>query len=164
MQAKSGDEEPLGAGTRRFFSYVPQGNTVFSGTIADNLRMMAPSATNEEIVEALKTACAWEFVKELPDGIYSVVGEKGLGLSEGQAQRIAIARAVLKKAPIILFDEATSALDVDTSRQVLENIQKKAENCTCILASHSRIALELCDRVYEIKERKVKSVESVRKN
>ncbi|MBP5225055.1 MAG: ATP-binding cassette domain-containing protein, partial [Lachnospiraceae bacterium] len=115
-------EVDVNADSRYLFSYVPQGNTVISGTIAENLRMVKEDATDEEIIEALKTACAWEFVSKMPQGIDSPVGERGRGLSEGQAQRIAIARAVLRDAPILLLDEATSALDVQTERDVLKNI------------------------------------------
>ena len=111
---KHGKEVNLNASTRKYFSYVPQGNTIFSGTIAQNLRMVKEDATDEEIIEALKIACAYDFVKKMPEGINSEVGPRGLGLSEGQSQRISIARAVLRDAPILLLDEATSALDITT--------------------------------------------------
>ena len=104
--------------TRKLFSYVPQGNTMFSGTIAENHRNVKPDATDEEIIEALKLACAWEFVEKLPDGIESQIKERGGGFSEGQAQRLSIARALLRKSPILLLDEATSALDLATERKV----------------------------------------------
>ena len=156
MYTRSGGRtEPLGAATRELIAYVPQGNTVFSGTILENLVMVAPDASEEEAEEALKTACAWDFVKELPDGIHSVVGEKGNGLSEGQAQRISIARAVLKKAPVILFDEATSALDEETGRQVLCNIRRKMEHCTCIIVTHRSSLLEACTSVFRLENGKL---------
>lgn len=148
IRSASGREESLGAGTRDFFSYVPQGNTIFSGTLADNLRMMKPEASDEELREALRTACAWEFVEQLPEGMYSVIGERGLGLSEGQSQRIAIARAVLNRSRILLLDEATSALDQDTGRRVLENLRERLPDTACILVSHKAEALQLCGRVY----------------
>lgn len=136
--------------TRRFFAYVPQGNTIFSGTIADNMRMVKPDASDEEIIEALKTACAYDFVKKLPKGINSKVGERGGGFSEGQAQRISIARALLRKSPILLLDEATSALDVFTERQVLRNIMNSGYARTCIVTTHRPSVLTMCDRVYRI--------------
>lgn len=148
IRSASGREEALGAGTRGFFSYVPQGNTIFSGTLADNLRMMKPEASDEELREALITACAWEFVEQLPGGMYSVIGERGLGLSEGQSQRIAIARAVLNRSRILLLDEATSALDQDTGRRVLENLRQRLPDTACILVSHKAEALKTCGRVY----------------
>ena len=136
--------------TRRFFAYVPQGNTIFSGTIADNMRMVKPDASDDEIIEALKTACAYDFVKKLPQGINSKVGERGGGFSEGQAQRISIARALLRKSPILLLDEATSALDVFTERQVLRNIMNSGYARTCIVTTHRPSVLTMCDRVYRI--------------
>lgn len=145
---------PLSPSTRRLFSYVPQGNTIFSGTIAENMRNVYEEATDDEIVEALKLACAWDFVQKLPNGIYSEVKERGGGFSEGQAQRLSIARALLRKAPILLLDEATSALDVLTECKVLRNIMNDAYPRTCLMATHRPSALSLCSRVYGIREKK----------
>ena len=139
--------------TRKLFSYVPQGNTMFSGTIAENLRNVKPDATDEEIVDALKQACAWEFVSKLPDGFNSEIKERGGGLSEGQAQRLSIARALLRKSPILLLDEATSALDVATERQVLKNIMHDKYPRTCIVTTHRPTVLNICDRVYAIRDK-----------
>ena len=152
IRAADGTEFPLNAETRTLFSYVPQGNTVLSGTIAENLRMGKADATEAEIIAALETACAWEFVKELPDGIETKLGRRGKGLSEGQAQRIAIARAVLRDAPVLLLDEATSALDVGTERRVLKKLMEDNPRRTCIVTTHRPTVLGLCRRVYRVKD------------
>ena len=149
----SGNAVEMNADLREFFSYVPQGNSIMAGTVAENLRLVKEDATDEELIEALKTACAWEFLSQHPDGIYAKIGERGQGLSEGQAQRIAIARAVLRDAPIILLDEATSALDNDTERRVLENIVYRAPNKTCIVSTHRKSILRHCKRVYFIQNK-----------
>lgn len=102
---------------------MPQGNYLFSGTLRENILLINPNATDSEIREALEISDILEFVNKLPEGLDTVIGEKGLGISEGQAQRLAIARALLSKAPIILLDEATSALDAKTERNVLSRIK-----------------------------------------
>ena len=148
LKSSSGEEYPMNSDLRRFFAYVPQGNTLFSGTVAENMRMVKENASDEEIVNALKTACAWKFVEQLPDGINSILGERGRGLSEGQAQRISIARALLRNAPILLLDEATSALDTDTEEELLRNIMETHPNKLVILATHRPAALRSCTRIY----------------
>ena len=121
--------------TRCNFSYVPQGNTLFSGTIRDNLLMGQPGATEEQMRRALNAAMA-DFVFELPDGLDTVCGEQGGGLSEGQAQRIAIARALIRPCRVLLLDEATSALDVQTEHSLLENIKQEFADTTIIFVTH----------------------------
>ena len=158
LSGKNGEKMDVGADSRCFFSYVPQGNTILSGTIADNLRMVREDATDDEIIDALKTACAWDFVSKNPKGIHMNVGERGNGLSEGQAQRIAIARAVLRDAPILLMDEATSALDVATERQVLRNIVKRHPNKTCIVTTHRPSVLNMCQRVYRVVDTDIREI------
>jgi len=129
------DEFDADTTTRCNFSYVPQGNTLFSGTIRDNLLMGQPGATEEQMRRALNAAMA-DFVFELPDGLDTVCGEQGGGLSEGQAQRIAIARALIRPCRVLLLDEATSALDVQTEHSLLENIKQEFADTTIIFVTH----------------------------
>ena len=151
----SGREFDLSVDVRKLFSYVPQGNTVLSGTIAENMRMVREDATDDEIISALKTACAWEFVSALPDGINSELSDNGRGLSMGQNQRISIARALLRHAPIVLLDEATSALDIDTEREVLHNIVRREPNKTYIISTHRPSILNQASRVYKIVDSRI---------
>ncbi len=132
---EDGDKVQISTATRCNFSYVPQGNTLFSGTIRDNLLLGNPDATTAQMHEALRIAMA-DFVLELPEGIYTVCGEQGGGLSEGQAQRIAIARSILRPCSVLLLDEATSALDIKTERNLLENIKKHFADTTVIFVTH----------------------------
>ena len=155
LSDRTGQELEINADIRKFFSYVPQGNTIMSGTVAQNMRIVKEDATDEEIIEALKVACAWEFVSKLPQGIYGRLGEQGKGVSEGQAQRIAIARAILRDSPILLLDEATSALDVATEQEVLQNIIHQKPNKTCIVSTHRPGVLSMCSRVYRVTDKEV---------
>lgn len=144
------DKRIISADTRSYFSYVPQGNTLFSGTIADNLRIGRPSATEDELIAAARQACAWDFIAKLPDGLQTVIGQNGQGLSEGQSQRIAIARALLRPAPVLLLDEATSALDLNTEWAVLRNMKEMSPQKTCIAITHRLSVTDICDHVYEL--------------
>lgn len=147
----SGRHYALCGGTRSAFAYVPQENSIFTGTVAHNLRIVAPNATEEEMKQALKIACAWEFVSGFPEGLEHPLGAGGRGISEGQAQRLAIARALLRDAPILLLDEATSGLDADTERRLLENIRNSGRVKTCILVTHRDASAAFCNRTYEIR-------------
>ncbi len=158
LQASDGAEMDMDADSRMLFTYVPQGNTIMSGTIAENMRIVNTTATDEEIKEALKISCAWDFVQKLPKTIDSTLGERGRGLSEGQAQRLAIARAMLRDAPVLLLDEATSALDAQTERQVLQNIRQACPNKTCIVTTHHAGVLNLCTRIYRVQQTQVREL------
>ena len=136
--------------TRCNLVYVPQGNTLFSGTIRDNLLLGNPDATEQEMREVLETACAG-FVMNRPDGLDTVCGELGAGLSEGQAQRIAIARALLRKGSVLLLDEATSALDMQTEQQLLRNLSNREAGQTIICVTHRPAVIEYCSQVIEMK-------------
>lgn len=153
--SESGRPLSVSAESRALISYVPQGNTLLNGTIAENMRLARKDATDEEIIAALKLACAWEFINKLPKGINDSIYERGKGLSEGQAQRIAIARALLRKAPVLLMDEATSALDVDTEKKVLQKILNKATDRTCIITTHRPSVLSMSDRVYRVIDKRI---------
>ena len=151
-------EDTFNRDYRNLISYVPQGNTLFSGTIEDNLRYGNFEATEEEIYEALKNACALDFVNELEDGIKTVIGEKATGISEGQAQRIAIARSFLRKKPILILDEATSALDPETEVKVLKAIKALSHKPTCIIITHRPSALNICHRIIRLEKGHLKEV------
>ena len=150
-----GQKVEANANTRHLFAYVPQTNAILTGTVAENLRMVNENATDEELIEALKMACAWDFVSRKPGGLEAKVGENGRGFSAGQAQRLSIARAIVAGAPILLLDEATSALDVTTERQVLRNIMQRQPNRTVIVTTHRPSVLNLCQRVYRVMQTKV---------
>lgn len=146
---------PLSAATRNCIAYVPQGNSLMRGTVAENLRLGAENASDAAITGALKAACAWEFVEKLPQGIHTQLGDRGLGLSEGQLQRLAIARAILRDAPVLLLDEATSALDPDTEKRVLRSVMEYCPDRICILTTHRPSVLALCSRVYRVEDGKL---------
>lgn len=149
-----GEEERANAGSRSFIAYVPQGNTLFSGTIRENIRMGKLDTTDEEMWEALRLSSGYEFVKELPQGLDTVIGERGHGLSEGQAQRIAIARAFIRKAPFLVLDEATSALDEGTELSVLKGLQQLQPRPTCLIITHRQSILKYCDREIKIEQKR----------
>lgn len=140
-----------GKETRSLFAYVPQGNILFSGTIAENITFLNSSASQEDMIQAAEIACAREFIESLPDGFDTRIGENGSGISEGQAQRIAVARAVLSGAPILLLDEATSALDEKTEAEMLNNIAALNEK-TVLIVTHRPAALKVCGKHLLLKD------------
>jgi ATP-binding cassette subfamily B protein len=144
----------IDAGMRRLFSYVPQGNMILSGTIRDNITFFCEDIDEQGVIESAKTACIMDFISELPKGLDTIIGERGIGLSEGQIQRIAIARALASKAPILLLDEATSALDVATEKQLLNNL-RRIKNKTCIFISHREATIADCDRVLKVQNKRI---------
>lgn len=149
---RSGNAEtPVDATTRSLFAYVPQGNLLLSGTIRENLCITRPNATEEEINQAVFVSGMDAFLPALPLGLDTVLGESGAGLSEGQAQRLSIARAILSQAPILLLDEATSALDAETEKLVLQRL-KELPNKTCIAVTHKQAPMEQCDWILEVGE------------
>lgn len=143
----------IDASLRPLFSYVPQGNMILSGTVRENISFMSSEINEERIVKAAKLACIYDVITELPNGFDTVLGEGGLGLSEGQIQRLAIARALYSESPILLLDEATSALDEETEMKLLENI-RSIEGCTCIIISHKDAAQKICDKIIKVSDGK----------
>lgn len=144
-------EYPLGADTRGLFAYVPQQSVLLSGTIRENIAFCCPDATEEAIWAAAETAAIADVIRDLPDGLDSPLGERGAGLSEGQIQRLAIARAVLCGAPVLLLDEATASLDEATEERVLRNLRALPDK-TCLCISHRPAALVVCDRVIRVED------------
>lgn len=149
------EEIPLDRSTRRLFAYVPQGNLLFSGSIRDNLLIIKPDATQEQIDEAVYASAMDRYLAQLPDGLDTILGEAGSGLSEGQAQRLAIARAVLGGAPILLLDECTSALDVETEALVLNRL-RELKSKTCIAVTHRPAAEDICDGQIQMESGKIR--------
>lgn len=154
----NGERIPADRHTRKLFAYVPQGNLLLSGSVRDSVAFACAEATDEEIMAAAEVSCAAEFINALPDGLDTMIGEKGFGLSAGQAQRLAIARAVLCGAPILLLDEATSALDEDTEERALENIRRMADR-TCLIISHRKAAFSICNKEIRIRNGRIQAIE-----
>ena len=142
---------PAGSNTRPDFVFVPQGNTLMSGTIRFNLQVANPEASDQELIGALHTACA-DFVQELPDGLDTMLGERGTGLSEGQAQRIAIARGLLRPGSILLLDEISSSLDAPTEAELYARLFKAYPQKTMIFITHREAVTALCDETLKIKQ------------
>lgn len=156
--AEDGNRIDISASTRALFAYVPQGNTLFSGTVRENLQMIRPDATDSQLHDILRLACAEDFIQALPLGLDTPVRELGGGFSEGQLQRLCIARALLSNAPILLLDEATSALDIETEQKVLYNIMHSQKGRTCIITTHRPSVLEISHRIYRIRNDRIEPV------
>ncbi len=154
INCEDGTSYETDASLRPLFAYVPQGNMVLSGTIRKNISFMSDETDESKIIEAAKAACIYDAIQELEDGFDTPLGEGGTGLSEGQLQRLSVARAIYSGAPIILLDEATSALDGATEKQMLSNI-KALDNRTCIIISHKDGALAVSDKVLYIENGKI---------
>ncbi len=150
IEKTNGEKIVADCSVRTLFSYVPQGNMLFSGTLRDNVTFVKSDASEEEISSALKISCCDNFVKDLPDGLETVVGENGVGLSEGQIQRIAVARALLVGAHVLILDEATSALDEATEAELLSRL-KELKDVTLIIISHKKAAYAVCDKEIKVK-------------
>ena len=156
---KQGENCELTSAYRRLFAYVPQGNYLMSGTIREIVSFAEPDLTsdNERLHHALRIACAEEFVSELEQGVDTLLGERGTGLSEGQMQRLAIARAIYSQSPILLLDEATSALDAATEQHLLENLRTMTDK-TVVIVTHRPAALSICDRVLSFTESGIEDI------
>lgn len=165
LQGADGTQTPVTVNTRSLFAYVPQENGLLSGSIWECVVLLkkAQELTPEEksrVQQACRTACAEEFILTLPQGYDTILGENGAGLSEGQMQRLAVARALYTQAPILLLDEATSALDEATEARLLANLQADSAQKTVLIVTHRKAALALCDRVFEVKNGQFQQVET----
>lgn len=150
IESLAGERVNISDSTRRFCSYVPQSVNIFSGTVRENLKMVKEDATDEELFEALKNAELLDFINSLENGLETEIGERGTNLSQGQLQRLAIARALLRDSKILLLDEITSSLDTETEGKVLENIMKSSPDKICIVTTHRDSMLKYCNRVYRV--------------
>lgn len=158
VHCKDGEQMPLDAGARTMISYVPQGNFLMSGTIRESIHFWQRDAIDEEkLLEACRIAEADGFIQGLEEGLETSLGERGAGLSEGQLQRLALARAIYSEKPVLLLDEATSALDEQTEAKVLNNL-KELKNRTVIIVTHRKAALDICNRIVEMEDGKIVEV------
>lgn len=151
LRTTDGKKHFLGKNSRKLFAYVPQGNLILSGTIRENIAFASETDNEEKIIKAAKIAQIWDFITTLDKGLNTEIGENGLGLSEGQAQRISIARALMYDAPVLLLDEATSALDSQTEAELLKAVKSMTDK-TVIIVSHKQAAFEICDKIVRIEK------------
>lgn len=152
---KDGNKQPINVDTRNMFSYVPQGKLILSGTIRENITFVNPNISDADLEKALEVSCCKSFINQLEKGLDTKIGERGSGLSEGQIQRISIARAIASKAPILILDEITSSLDSKTEEEVINNI-KNLQNITCIIVTHRNSIAKLCDKEYVVEDKNIK--------
>ena len=151
LKTTDNEQKELGVNSRKLFAYVPQGNLILSGTIRENITFASNNADEENIIKVAKIAQIWDFISSLDNGLDTEIGENGLGLSEGQAQRISIARALMYDAPILLLDESTSALDSKTEHDLLDAIKDMTDK-TVIIVSHKQAAFDFCDKVVYVEK------------
>ena len=156
LQMNNGNAVTIDHYTRKLFAFVPQGNFLLSGSIRENIAFIKPGSSDSEIMEAACISCADDFIEQMPAGLDTLIGEKGHGLSEGQAQRLAIARAILSGAPILLLDEATSALDENTEKRLLYNL-RAMQGKTCLIISHRQAPLIICNKVLRIENKSIRT-------
>ncbi len=155
FELENGKQQRIGADTRNMFAYVPQGKFILSGTIRENITFVNPKVSEDELEEALKVSDCQKFMRELPDGLETQIGERGSGLSEGQLQRLALARAIVSKAPILILDEITSSLDSKTEEKVLNHI-KNLQNRTCLIVTHRNSISEICDKEFVVEAQSIR--------
>ena len=155
FKLKDGSKQPINVDTRNMFSYVPQGKLILSGSIRENITFVNPTISDDDLDKALEISCCKSFIDQLEHGLDTKIGERGKGLSEGQLQRIAIARAIASKAPILILDEITSSLDSKTEEAVIQNI-KNMKDITCIIVTHRNSVSKLCDKEYMVEDKNIR--------
>lgn len=155
FKLKDGSKQPINVDTRNMFSYVPQGKLILSGSIRENITFVNPNISDDDLDKALEISCCKSFIDQLEHGLDTKIGERGKGLSEGQLQRIAIARAIASKAPILILDEITSSLDSKTEEAVIQNI-KNMKDITCIIVTHRNSVSKLCDKEYIVEDKNMR--------
>lgn len=155
FKLKDGSKQPIHVDTRNMFSYVPQGKLILSGSIRENITFVNPNISDDDLDKALEISCCKSFIDQLEHGLDTKIGERGKGLSEGQLQRIAIARAIASKAPILILDEITSSLDSKTEEAVIQNI-KNMKDITCIIVTHRNSVSKLCDKEYIVEDKNIR--------
>ena len=154
------NKQPINIDTRNMFAYVPQGKFILSGTIRENLTFVNKNISDEELEKALQISCCKTFIEQLENGLDTKIGERGSGLSEGQLQRIAIARAIVSGAPILILDEITSSLDSKTEEEFINNI-KNLKNRTCIIVTHRNSISKLCDKEYIVENMNIREKDKI---